>query len=126
MRLYTDGLSNYEPWSGAVDFYNEIVNAGKLDELEFALDEMYPEGMSETELNDLLWHDEDWLRGFLDMDTEEKEDSYVYAIEDTRGLPQCGCETRKFEDWGEIEEYLEENPDVNKRIQDGYAQIVEL
>ena len=71
MKLYTDGLSNYEPWSGAVDFYNEIVNAGKLDELEFALDELYPDGMSETELNDLLWHDEDWLRGFLDMDTEE-------------------------------------------------------
>lgn len=72
MRLYTDGLSSYKPWSGAVDFYNEIVNAGKLDELEFALDELYPEGMSETELNDLLWHDEDWLRGFLDMDVKEE------------------------------------------------------
>lgn len=93
MRLYTNGLSSYEPWSGAVDFYNEIVEEGKLKELEDALDELYPDGMSETELNDLLWHDEDWLRGFLDMDTEEKEDSYVYAIEDTRGLPQYGiCE----------------------------------
>lgn len=71
MKLYTDGLSNYEPWSGAVSFYNEIVIAGKLGELEVALDELYPDGMSETELNDLLWHDEDWLRGVLAMDTEE-------------------------------------------------------
>lgn len=71
MRLYTEGLGNYTPWSGAVDFYNEIVNAGKLDELEFALDELYPNGLSETELNDLLWFDEEWLRGFLDMDSEE-------------------------------------------------------
>lgn len=71
MKLYTDGLSNYEPWSGAIGFYNEIVMAGKLGELEVTLDELYPDGMSETELNDLLWHDEDWLRGVLAMDTEE-------------------------------------------------------
>lgn len=71
MRLYTDGLSCYKPWSGAIDFYNEIVKEGKLEELEVALDELYPEGMRETELNDLLWHDEDWLRGVLGMDTEE-------------------------------------------------------
>lgn len=73
MKLYTDdGLGSYEPWSGAVDFYNEIVEEGKLEELEDALDELYPDGMSETELNDLLWHDENWLRGFLDMDIEEE------------------------------------------------------
>lgn len=85
MRLYTDGLSGYKPWSGAIGFYNEIVKEGKLEELEDALDELYPEGMSETELNDLLWHDEDWLRGFLNMDIEE--DDYTCAIEDTHGLP---------------------------------------
>lgn len=72
MRLYTEGLENYTPWSGAVDFYSEIVNVGKLDELEFALDELYLDGISETELNDLLWFEEDWLRGLLDMDGEEE------------------------------------------------------
>ena len=74
MRIYTEGLGSYTPWSGAVDFYNEIVEEGKLEELEFALDELYPNGLSETELNDLLWFDEDWLRGCLDMDSEGEEE----------------------------------------------------
>lgn len=51
---------------------------------------------------------------------------YKYAIEDTRGLPQAGVDVQKFEEWWELEEFLDENPDVMESIQDGYAAIVEL
>lgn len=56
----------------------------------------------------------------------EDDADYRYAIEDTRGLPQAGVDVQKFEEWYELEEYLDENPDVMERIQDGYATIVEL
>lgn len=62
MRLYRElDLTRFEPWSGAVDTYNTIYNANKLDDLEFLLEELYPEGIEETQLNDLLWFDSEWL-----------------------------------------------------------------
>ena len=54
-------FSQFEPWSGAVDTYNLIVEAGKEDELEAILEDLYPDGLSDTELNDLLWFESEWL-----------------------------------------------------------------
>ena len=48
-----------------------------------------------------------------------------YEIHDTHWMPQCGCEVIAFETWWELEEYLDEHPDVIERIEDGYAFIVE-
>lgn len=74
MKIYSEGIENYKPWSGAVGFYEEIVDAGNLNQLEFILEDIYPEGMSETELNDLLWFEEDTVREWLGMNEEEEED----------------------------------------------------
>lgn len=74
MKIYYEGIKYYKPWSGAVDFYEEIVDAGKLNDLEFILEDMYHDGMTETELNDLLWFDEDSVREWLGMEEEEEED----------------------------------------------------
>lgn len=73
MKIYSEGIENYKPWSGAVSFYEEIVDAGKLDYLEQVLGDIYPDGMSETDLNDLLWFDEEIVRDWLDMEDEEEE-----------------------------------------------------
>lgn len=60
-RVYRDGLSEYRPWSGAVDTWDALETFGKIDALEAFIDEMYydenaGEGViNETELNDLLW-----------------------------------------------------------------------
>lgn len=50
----------------------------------------------------------------------------MYEIHDTYGAPQCGCEIIRFEEWYELEEYLDANPDVMERIEGGYAAIKEL
>lgn len=47
-----------------------------------------------------------------------------YEIHDSHGLPQCGCEVIQFETWGELEEYLDANPEVMERIEEMYATIV--
>lgn len=67
-------LGDYRPWSGAVDFYNELRDAGLLDELEFILEDIYPDGMTMTELNDLLWFEEDWVREMLGISKNDSED----------------------------------------------------
>lgn len=51
---------------------------------------------------------------------------YLYSIEDTHGTPQAGIEVLDFETWEELQEYLDENPDVQTRIEEGYATIKEL
>lgn len=75
MKIYSDDsvFGNYKPWSGAVDRYNEIAEAGKLEQLAFILEELYPDGMSETELNDFIWFEEDMWREWLNMDGEDKD-----------------------------------------------------
>jgi hypothetical protein len=75
MKLYKElDLTRFEPWSGAVDTYNAIYNADKLKDLEFLLEELYPEGIEETQLNDLLWFESEWLFECLGISEEEEEE----------------------------------------------------
>lgn len=75
-------LSDFEPWSGAVGVWEIIVNADKLEALDFLLEDIYPEGLSSTELNDLLWHESDWVLDMLGLTrdgvvTDETEEPYI-------------------------------------------------
>lgn len=49
----------------------------------------------------------------------------MYKIEDTYGLPMCGCETIICDTWGEVEAYFEDE-DAMTRLSEGYAWVVEL
>lgn len=73
MKLTID-FSNFWPWSGAIDAWERIEEAGKVDELEFILDDVYPDGMSDTELNDLLRFEPETVFNWLSMDTEDDEE----------------------------------------------------
>lgn len=65
-------LEKFEAWSGAVSTLNRIINEGKCSQLEFMLEELYPDGMTDTELNDLLWHDSDTVFEWLDIRTYDQ------------------------------------------------------
>lgn len=66
-------LRNFEPWSGAVDTFDKIYNADKIDELEWILEDLYPDGIDETQLNDLLWFDDEWILETLGIDEDDEE-----------------------------------------------------
>lgn len=60
-------LANFAFWSGAKDHcftYNE------LKELENTLEEFYPEGCSETTINDLFWFEDAFLCDAIGIDYE--------------------------------------------------------
>ena len=93
------GIEGYKPWSGAISTWNEIEEANKVDELEYLLEENYPEGITDTRLNDLLWFESDWVYAQLDIndmiycsycdETNDMEDTE----EDELGnmiCPNCG------------------------------------
>lgn len=48
----------------------------------------------------------------------------MFEIHDSYGYPQCGCEITTFDEWYELEEYIDANPDVLERIYEGYATII--
>jgi len=50
-------FKKFEPWDGAVDIHDLLKKIGKLDKLEKVLEENYPNGITETDLNDLLNHE---------------------------------------------------------------------
>lgn len=70
----------------------------------------------------------DQLDGGVTTATKVQADEvdYKYEIQDSRGLPQAGYDSYKFEDWYEVEDFLDENPDVAENIENGYATIVNL
>ncbi|AID17275.1 hypothetical protein QLX41_gp123 [Listeria phage LMTA-94] len=72
VKIISEGLESYIPWSGAVVNYEIIQEKGLLDVFESLLAEWYPEGLTETQVNDILWFDED-LFSFLGIEEEEEE-----------------------------------------------------
>ena len=71
MKIITEtSLFNFDAWSGAVDTKERIINEGKEAEFEQLIDELYPDGLSNTELNDLLRFDDKWIYETLGIEEE--------------------------------------------------------
>ena len=83
MKLYTEkSLSSFEPWSGAVDAYKYLDDHDLLDDLETILEELYPDGMDETALNDLLWFEPETVYEWLGVDVDEDGEPIEESDED--------------------------------------------
>ena len=63
-------LRNFEAWSGAKGTLNKLIEFDKCEELETVLEDLYPEGMTETQLNDILWFDTEWIYETLGIEEE--------------------------------------------------------
>lgn len=52
-------LNDFEFWGGAVSRWEDIQELGAENEVLNIIEEQYPEGLTKTELNDLIWFDFD-------------------------------------------------------------------
>jgi hypothetical protein len=79
MKVYRDidSLEDFNFWSGAEDRIRHAKDTGKWDELNdyvvSLVEDVYPEGLSATDLNDLVWFDEE-IDNMLYGDEDEDED----------------------------------------------------
>ena len=74
MKVYEDiNLKDFNAWSGATETKNIIIQAGKEEEFEELIEEMYPNGLSATELNDVLWFEDEWIYSCLGIENLEDE-----------------------------------------------------
>ena len=74
VKIYVETTANFAPWGGAQDTYKTISEYNKLSELDDLLDELYPDGLSEGTLNDLLWFEDDFIFEHLGIKEEEEEE----------------------------------------------------
>ena len=54
-------LEDFNAWSGAEVTKSTIIENNKEDEFNGLIEELYPEGLSETQLNDILWFEDEWI-----------------------------------------------------------------
>jgi len=68
-------LVDFDAWSGAVETKQAIIDAGKAEDFDSLIEELYPDGLTETQLNDILWFEEDWIFENLGISEEEEEET---------------------------------------------------
>ena len=130
---YELDLNRFEAWSGAVDTLERIQREGKCAELENVLEELYPDGMTETELNDLLWFDSEsvyeWLgirsEGQIEKEIEESEEELAEVqskLEDDLDDDELTTEERAEI----IESYQPDIDEIKERIADLKEELEEI
>ncbi len=75
MKIYRE-MNKFEElqrmvWCGAVDTLNEVIKHNKENELIYLLEEIFPEGATETEINDFLWFDDEYIYECLEIQLED-------------------------------------------------------
>ena len=63
-------LREFKAWSGAKDTQETILNEGKGEEFDSLIEELYPDGIDETHLNDLLWFSDEFIYESLNIEYE--------------------------------------------------------
>lgn len=107
---YELDLNSFQAWSGAKDTLERIQREDKCEELESMLEELYPDGMTETELNNLLWFDSESVYEWLGIRSEEQIEKEIKEAE---------------EELAEVQNNLEDDLDDDELTTEERAEIIE-
>ena len=129
---YELDLNSFQAWSGAKETLERIQREGKCAELENILEELYPDGMTETELNDLLWFDSEsvyeWLgirsEGQIEKEIEEAEAELEEKLSDLEFDLDDDLTEEERKDI--IESYQPEIDEIKERIADLKEELEEI
>ena len=75
MKIFKEeSLRYFDFWSGAKENAKEL-SGEQLDNLEFILEDAYPDGIDATTLNELMWFEFDTIKEWLGIEDDyENED----------------------------------------------------
>ena len=130
---YELDLNSFQAWSGAKDTLDRIQREGKCAELENILEDLYPDGMTETELNDLLWFDSESVYEWLGIRSEEQIEKEIKEAEEELAEVQSNLEDDLDDDELTTEEraeiiesYQPDIDEIKERIADLKEELSEL
>ena len=129
---YELDLNSFQAWSGAKETLERIQREEKCEELENVLEELYPDGMTETELNDLLWFDSEsvyeWLgirsEGQIEKEIKEAEAGLEEKLSDLEFDLDDDLTEEERKDI--IESYQPEIDEIKERIADLKEELEEI
>lgn len=55
-----ESLREFQFWSGAKETAKHL-SAEQLDQMESILEDCYSDGMTDTQINDIFWFEQDWI-----------------------------------------------------------------
>ena len=129
---YELDLNNFQAWSGAKDTLERIQREGKCSLLEQILEDTYPDGMTETELNDLLWFEPETVYEWLGIRSEEQIKKEIEEAEEEFEEKLSDLEFDLDDDLTEeerkdiIESYQPEIDEIKERIADLKEELEEI
>ena len=129
---YELDLNRFEAWSGAKETLERIQREGKCAELENVLEELYPDGMTETELNDLLWFESESVYEWLGIRSESQIEKEIEEAEEELEEKLSDLEFDLDDDLTEeerkdiIESYQPEIDEIKERIADLKEELEEI
>ena len=130
---YELDLNSFQAWSGAKDTLDRIQREGKCGLLEQILEDTYPDGMTETELNDLLWFDSESVYEWLGIRSEEQIEKEIKEAEEELAEVQSNLEDDLDDDELTTEEraeiiesYQPDIDEIKERIADLKEELSEL
>ena len=68
----SESIRDFKAWSGAVSTQKKIVEEHLAQEFDDLIDELYPDGLTDVQLNDLLWFEEEWIFEALGIETAKE------------------------------------------------------
>ena len=129
---YELDLNSFQAWSGAKETLERIQREGKCAELENVLEELYPDGITETELNDLLWFDSESVYEWLGIRSESQIEKEIEEAEEELEEKLSDLEFDLDDDLTEeerkdiIESYQPEIDEIKERIADLKEELGEI
>lgn len=73
-----ENLTNFEFWSGGKDNAEKLTQE-QLEQITETLEDIYPEGMTETQINDLFWFGFESVCEFIGLVYDDENDEIVEA-----------------------------------------------
>lgn len=71
MKIFVDTrLEDFNFWSGAKSLAENLTSS-QFNEVESILEDLYPDGMTDTDLNDLFWFEPETICEWLGIDYED-------------------------------------------------------
>lgn len=130
MKIYSEiSLASFEAWSGAVSTLDRVIEEGKTAELEAILEDLYPDGMDEIQLNDILWFEEDWVFEVLGIRTEsqirEELEEAQEELEELMENYKDDCDDEDLTDEEKAEIWEENYKDDAKELEEKIAELEE-
>lgn len=62
-------LSCFWAWDGGQDTLNELIANNDCANIESMIEDLYPDGLTDTQLNDILWFERDLIANWLGYDS---------------------------------------------------------